>query len=176
MHRNKLKKSLGTMEKIHFYVFTPHNALFKINRNDKAECRIITCSRKDDCEVYVRGECILKKVFGGGGCQYGRHSTTVGFTKKARGYSGWINKKKKENEGVPFLDIPTTKVAMIGEYVYLPYAHMDMNKEINFKGQLVLATEFKTQKCIDSILCFHPQTLFFNGEIRDYQDKSIPPV
>ena len=173
-HRNKLKKSSGEQEIIHFHMFDPRNTLFKQPASARSECQIITCTRKDDCEVYSRGECIINGGLFGGHCPYGRKTRQAGFTRKARKYHGWMNEKRKQYEGIPYLNTPTKKIAVIGEYIYLPYPFLDMNKGLALEGNCLLASEFKTQEHINTILFFHPRALFTGGEIPDYQEKSIP--
>jgi hypothetical protein len=72
-------------------------------------------------------------------------------------------------------------IAEIGEYVYLPYAHMDMNTEVPFQshsaffvsGLPFLKKEFFTPEIVVKMASFVPYALM-GGEITGYQAKSVP--
>lgn len=172
----------GTQLKpVHFNCFTPHNAMFKSSRKDKAEVQIVLCGRPDECELLKRGECTWRSSFGWHACPYGMYRKFEGFTPKARAYNTWINEQKKKYEGVPYIKEHTDVLAFIGDYVFLPYAHMDM-AEVGFiqkntgflgKGCAFLKKELFTPEVILKLINFHPQAMM-GGEISSYQQESIP--
>jgi len=172
----------GTVLKpVHFNCFTPHNALFKSSRKEKAEVQIVLCGRPDDCDLLKRKECTWRSSFGWHACPYGMHRKYEGFTPKARAYHKWIDEQKKKYEGVPFINSHTDVLAFVGDYVFLPYAHMDMadvgwiQKNTGFlgKGCAFLKKELFTPEVILQLINFHPQAMM-GGEITSYQKESIP--
>ena len=172
----------GTVLKpVHFNVFTPHNAIFKSSRKEKAETQVILCGRPDDCELLKRGECSLRSAFGWHKCPYGYFRKDEGFTPKARAYTTWISDRKKKYEGVPYLKDHSEVLAFVGDYVFLPYSHMDMadvgfiQKNTGFLGHgcAFLKKEKFTVENIEYLIHFHPQA-WMGGEIPDYQKESVP--
>lgn len=182
MLRERLSADKQSKELIHCYIFNPATHLFKQPANTKAECRLLFCNNKSNCAVHARGECIMIGGLFGGSCPYGSRRTDIGPTRRARSFSTWIRTKQAFYKETPFLDNPTTKLAIIGDYVYLPYSFMSMNKNVPFVSHssfmsqgipLVPLGDFKTKEIIDSILSFRPQALM-GGEIKDYQKDSVP--
>jgi hypothetical protein len=172
----------GTQLKpVHFNVFTPHNALFKSSKKEKAEVQIVLCGRPDDCELLKRGECSWRAAFSWHACPYGHYRKYEGFTPKARAYTTWINEQKKKYEGVPYIKEHSDVLAFIGDYVFLPYSHMDMadvgwiQKNTGFLGHgcAFLKKELFSVKNIEYLIHFHPQA-WMGGEITDYQKDSVP--
>jgi hypothetical protein len=172
----------GTVLKpVHFNCFPPHNAIFKSSRKDKAEVQIVLCGRPDDCELLKRGECAWRASFDWHACPYGMYRKYEGFTPKARAYNTWINEQKKKYEGVPYIKEHTYVLAFVGDYVFLPYAHMDMadvgfiQKNTGFlgKGCAFLKKELFTPETILKLINFRPQAMM-GGEISSYQQESIP--
>ncbi len=152
-------------------VFNPCNALFKQPRNARAKCTRIWC-KLEVCALRDAGSCSLNGVFGGC-CLYGRLSCEVGPTPRARKFSAWIRERQKEREDIPSLGYPVCKLAFIGEWVYLPYAHMDMNKSLEFTGKM-LRKEDWTIGTVLQLIDFRPQPLFGYGEIASYQQEGVP--
>jgi len=85
---------------VHARIYRPHSSLFKANRNDKAECFVISCCNSENCNLYSRGECCFLAPFGWHRCPYGRCNTDTGFTKRARKYYTWIKEKEKNLESM----------------------------------------------------------------------------
>jgi hypothetical protein len=169
-------------KRVHFSIYKPHNSLFKSNRNDKAEAFTIDCSNSDNCGLFARGECSFIRILSYVRCPYGSANTVFGYTRKASAYSSWIRTQEDANQGIGKLRHPTDKMAIVGEYVYLPYAHMTMNEQIPFTAHSSL---FATGNCflrrgyftIDNILKlinYRPMALM-GGEIKSYQSK-VPPA
>jgi hypothetical protein len=172
----------GTQLKpVHFNVFTPHNALFKSSRKEHAEIQVILCGRPDACELLKRGECTYRSSFGWHACPYGHYRKDEGFTSKARAYMIWVNDQKKKYEGVPYLKEHSDVLAFIGDYVFLPYSHMDMadvgfiQKNTGFLGHgcAFLKKELFTIQNIEYLIHFRPQA-WMGGEITTYQKEEVP--
>lgn len=167
------------MKKIHFHIYDPAApSLFKSKASDKAEAHFIECDQLD-CPLLKKGQCIRRIVFGKR-CVYGRNYIEIGYTKRSKAFSKWIREKREENKEVGSLKAPPSKICKIGDYVWLPYPHMDMNKEIfeNPSEPFITGTPFiKFENfnvaTILSILKFRPRALF-GGEITSYQKEVIP--
>lgn len=162
------------------YIRNPKNTILFKSKNDRAECRRIDCSIPE-CPLRKNGQCAKISVLGFGSCPYGKIFYEKGPTQRARGMLAWIEKRTAENKGIPSLTYPTQKMAFIGDYVYLPYFHMDMNKTIPFlehsnffsRGTPFVGKEFWTIDAVLNIIAFRPQALM-GGEITSYKDESIP--
>ena len=167
---------------IYAHVFNPKNSLFKSQRNDKAELFTVICSNSENCGLFQRGECCRIGTFGSR-CPYGKKGHEVGFTPKARAFSDWIRKQETKYDYLPKPPLKSAKkiMALIGDYVYLPYSFMNSNKQVPFLehgnifsyGSDFINKEDFTIDTIINICNYRPQALM-GGTITDYQDKSIP--
>lgn len=168
---------------IHARVWSPlERHLFKFSSKEKAECRVYYCEIPDQCPLLKMGQCIHSIVWGPR-CPHGHVSLEEGPTKRARGCSSWVAKRKEQFKGV--LDkvsgTPSEKMVEIGEYIYLPYAHADLNKNVPFlqhnlylmSGQPFVKKELFTIDVVISIITFCPFALM-GGEITDYRKKIVP--
>jgi hypothetical protein len=168
-------------EIIHASIYDPANAIFSSRRSDRARCTVVRCGDKDKCGLYARGECAYISLIGWHRCPYGEVFTETGFTRRARKYRVWLNERRERYKDVGRLTSHTTRLAIVGEYVFLPYAHMTMNESIPFlapggflrKDNCFLPLENFTVETIRSIVGFHPHAVM-GGEIRAYQEKSVP--
>ena len=157
---------------VHFNLFNPTRALFKQNKNSRAEVDLISCSNSDNCNLFDRGECVCMAGLWGKRCKYGRKIKQIGFTPRARKFSSWCEEQRKKYEGVGFLKSPES-LGIVGDFVFLPYAHMDMAKGIPWEGSLLKIEDFTVDNII-FLVKFKPQAML-GGEIRSYQ-KKIPPI
>lgn len=158
----------------------PANSLFKDFRNNVAECRIVSCKNSDNCPLYKRGQCVMSGIFIDK-CPYGLSRVEYGFTRKAKKYNEWISEKRKQFEEVPYLKSPSKVMCEIGDYIYLPYPHMNMNEKAPFlhhsyvfsSGSPFMKKENFTIDVILSIIYFRPMSMM-GGEIDSYQKEVIP--
>lgn len=167
---------------VNTHIYTPHDAIFRGMRNDRAECKTVRCSNSENCGLFARGECAWLGGFGWQACPYGKFNQKEGFTKKARAYFKWI-KEKKDLAGDTLDKLSSHKnvMAIVGEYIFLPYAHITMNDKIPFlaKGGLFnkencfLKYENFTIDNIISICEFRPYAMM-GGEILSYQKEVVP--
>lgn len=165
---------------IHANVYKPGSGLFKSKANDRAEVQTISCCN-ETCPLRAVGQCYMRGGLFGNACPYGRSRREEGPTKRAAKFYGWVNDKKKLHEGVPFLSSPPDKLAFIGDYVLLPYAHLDMCKAIPFlkhsgflsRGLPFLPRENWTLDTVRTMLAFRPQAMM-GGEIASYQKEAVP--
>lgn len=161
-------------------IFNPCNSIFKHPANARAECTVVRCSL-EKCPLRESGTCTWIPPIGYDACPYGKVSCSTGYTKRAGKFSSWIREKEKEYEGIPSLKYPHKRLAFIGDYVYLPYAHIDLNESVPFirhshyfvSGCRFIHKNAWNIKNILSIIDFRPRAMM-GGEIRQYQEKEIP--
>ena len=118
---------------IHAHVFNPKNALFKFGRSEPAKCTVYYCEKSETCPLLKKGQCI-NNSFLGPKCVYGYRRSEEGFTPRSQKFGKWISDKKEEHKDILNRAdgyVPD-KMVEIGEYLYLPYAHMDMNERVPF--------------------------------------------
>lgn len=166
---------------IHFNLFDPTQALFKSQKKEKSEIQVIKCSNAENCDLHKKGQCAFRSILSWQKCPYGLYFREVGFTKRASKFRQWMREKKEEYRDVPYLQAHTEMIAVVGDYILLPYAHMDMCEDVPFlshggafrSGNAFLKREDFTIDNILKLIAFRPQALM-GGEITDYQKKSLP--
>ncbi len=130
------------------------------------------CKCPVECPFLKIGQCINRAILTG--CIYGRCTHQQGYSRRSTKYYSWVREKQEVLKTYPELPfIADECVTEIGDYIYLPYAHM-LNKEIGFDlgKKFIKKCEFTTNKIIEMI-SKRPQSLF-GGEITDYQRKIVP--
>jgi len=170
----------GEYQVVSRWVFDPTKSLFKQFANSKAESETIFC-KLDKCPLRDAETCTWGPVLGYDKCPYGKVSKQFGPTKRAKSFRAWINEQKALYPGIGKLGSPANKLAFIGEYVYMPYAHMDMNKEIPFlvhshvfqSGCAFVPSSAWTLTTVLSLLDFKPMAMM-GGQITQYQKESVP--
>lgn len=173
------------MKLIHAHIFNPANSLFKSVRNNRSELHLVYCDNSENCDLYKKGQCIRRKTLGGY-CQYGKNSIQQGHTKKARGFSKQILDWENKYKDIPKLTDPNKfDLALIGDYIYLPYAHINFSRDNNHVlAQFTAKSGFlgteafihKDNWNIQNILHIvehRPQALF-GHEISSYQKEEVP--
>ena len=161
------------------HVSDPTKSIFKQPANTKASCSTVSCCL-DSCPLRDAGECTLKGIFPTR-CPYGRVSYEEGPTRRAKSFHGWVEERKEKHEGVPSLKSPKDKIAFIGDWVYLPYAHMTMcesvpfmeHSHLFFSGTPFIKKENWNLSTIKTLLNFRPHALM-GGEIKTYQKEVVP--
>jgi hypothetical protein len=165
---------------VHAYIYRPHRSIFSGHKKDKAKCSIVQCENSDNCGLYKRGECSWLAVLDWQKCSYGSYSEEEGFTLRSSKYYSWIGDRESKYSNCGTLKSHTEMMATIGDFIFLPYAHMTMNESVffeasggAFKKSCFLPKEKFTIDVIVSICLFRPQALF-GGEIKAYQAESVP--
>jgi hypothetical protein len=152
-------------------------------RSERPKLKRLWCELEDPqtCPILQRGECIHQQ-FLGGGCPYGRYTQTTGWTRRARKYGAWLrNARETRDAGPGWPESPKRHLAVVGEYVWLPYAQMANNESLPFLahsgpfrlGKPFMKLEDFTPEAIVSIVRFRPYALM-GGEITSYQGESVP--
>ena len=182
---NKIKKKAHASECIEpkivsWWVFDPTASIFKRPANEKTTCESVTCRLKH-CPLREKGFCTWMPFLGWHACPYGKMHKETGPTKRAQSFRRWVAERKSKHPDVGVLKSPPNKMAFIGDYVFLPYAHMDMNKDAAFlkhssafvKGTAFLPLEHWNIDTILNIIVYRPHALM-GGEITTYQKESVP--
>lgn len=172
-----------THKPIHAQVWSPlDKSLFKFSANDPATCKVFYCERSETCEILKRGQCINNAIFASK-CPHGYVSQESGPTKRARSCSSWVAKKREEFR--PYFGklagSPPDKMVVVGDWLFLPYSHLDMNKNLPIlghsalfiSGRPFLKKEEFTISVIKCVVDFHPYALM-GGEIESYQKEVVP--
>lgn len=150
----------------------------KAKKSDHAESRTVSCSC-ESCPLLAARQCVVVTIFGH--CPYGRYRVETGPTGRSGKMREWLAEKKKEHEGVGWLGYPPERLAFIGDYVYLPYTHMDMCKSVMFQrhssafvpGIRFIPRESWTLETVLTLIDFKPQN-WGGYVITDYGLKSVP--
>lgn len=167
---------------IHTHLYDPSApSLFKSMANDKAEFTAIHCGNSANCGLFARGECVLRTILFASACPYGHVTKEVGPTKRAKGFRSWIDKRPLYKGATRDLSSPVNKVCIVGDYIFLPYAHMNMNEGVPYlyhskffsSGSSFMFLKDFTLETVLSIVDFKPQA-FMGGEITTYQKEVIP--
>lgn len=169
---------------VSLHIFDPSRTIFKQVSNDKAYAEAIFCSNSESCELFAAGTCTMRGVFIDK-CKYGRIEKHEGFTKRARKFHDWISEQKKKydpNGDIGRLEVPIEKMAIVGDWIYLPYSHMNMNEIVPFEShskffvsgtKFILRSQF-TLETIKKIVTFRPQAMVARREIKSYQEEEVP--
>jgi len=168
------------MKVINAHIYDPKNSFFKSSANEKSACTITSCSFEGECPLLKQGKCIHLGVFDR--CKFGMQRKEVGFTKRAAKYHQWISEKReKYSEILGAVKSAPKKMVVIGDFIYLPYPHLNMNKLVPFEkhghafvsGDTFLSINAWNIGTIKEIISFRPQAMM-GGEIISYQKETIP--
>lgn len=162
-------------------IFDPSRSVFKSLARARSRCTTVTCEL-DKCPLRDVGTCACLSALGFRRCPYGGCNVEEGPTKRARGLGKWLEARRKAGPDLPSLKYPAEKMALVGEYVFLPYAFMNMNEGIPFlsrssifvSGNTFIPRSSWTVDTVLNIIGFVPRAYITNGEIRDYQEKVVP--
>lgn len=166
---------------INAIVTNPAHGLFK-NYKDRCQCKIILCSNSSNCELYAKNQCSFLRTLGSMSCPYGKNNWETGFTGRARGYSEWIQTRKEKYKDILFkIKDYTDGIFIVGDYVFVSYPHMNLNKDVPFlsqgsifsSGSYFMKKEDFTVENILKMINFKPYALM-GGEITSYQKEVVP--
>lgn len=168
------------MKIVHQHVFDPcAPSLFgKSKATDHAQCFRVACSLPDGqrCALLERGQCAAR-VLMGPPCVHGRQTQESGPTKRHKGLRAWI----ADRPPIGNLSQPPDRMALVGEYVWLPYDLMSRTAGVGFvkegegmsNGVPFIPLEMFTAEAVVKMCSLRPMSMF-GGEIRDYQTKTVP--
>lgn len=154
-------------------IFDPRKTIFKQVANSRSQCTTLSCTLQS-CPLLDATTCVQVHVFGQA-CPYGSRRGEEGFTKRAGSLSGWISDRRKQYEGVPHCASPAHKMAFVGDYVYLPYSHVDMMNKLvpTLKYGCFLPRPDWTLDTACKLIDFRPQA-WTGGEIVSYRQEVVP--
>jgi len=170
--QSKREINMSEYKTIHFHLFRPENALFKEPRKDPARISTISCCNSENCGVFNRSQCVLWVYCGASTCPYGTLNSLTGFTQKARKYYGWCRDQEKKYEGIGSLDPCVEMLAIVGDYIFLPYPYMNSYEESLWKGNFLKKEDFTVENVI-KFIHFRPLS-WYNSEIVEYQKETVP--
>lgn len=163
---------------VHAHVYNPAApGIFKAKASEPASFHTVSCSASERCSLFAKGQCAARQ-FLGNGCVYGQATVQRGPSKRARGFYDWIRARKEESAKVGQLAAPPTRLAAVGDYIWLPYAHMNavIRGETRFfeasHAVFLPIAEFTAAKI--AFLCNGRPQAIMGGEIRAYQQESVP--
>jgi hypothetical protein len=130
-----------------------------------------------------KGQCIQLGWFDA--CVYGKISTVTSQTKRARSYGGFVKAARDKMSEFSRVAEADKQIAYVGEYVYLPYPHMDHDDgrgKIPFRsysslfsrGSPFMPREKFTARMVVTLFEFKPRTFMDFKVIRNYVDVSLP--
>lgn len=165
------------------WVKNPHDQfLFKSEASDEAKCTVLSCKLLDGCKFYKDKQCIQNKIFDWK-CPYGKAFVEKGPTKRSKKCRQWVSEKKEKYKDVynKVSNYPTEKLAIVGEWIYLPYSHINMNQRLPFEtydtgfssGSRFLDKHHFDVSTIENIVKFYPESLM-GGQITSYQKEVVP--
>lgn len=167
------------MEPILANIYDSRDSIFKEFRHDHAKATVYYCERPD-CPLRARNMCILAPLIGWTRCPYGKVTSEQGPTPRAQKYNTWLTAQREKYGKLPNPQYPPKRLAFIGEYVYLPYAHMNLftgpwltQGGYLQHGDQIIPRAAWTVELVLKLLAFRPQALF-GGEIPSYQQKEMP--
>ena len=159
--------------------------VFKGTKSDKGVLKKLSCNLDGTCPVLERGKCVHRLMFGR--CVYGEMRSEDGYTLRAyKSYGPWLRKSQAEAADGPRMPgSPHGEgLAVIGEHVWLPYAHMnnydlkDRVKFLEYSGPFMdgglpfIRVEDFTPEAVCALARFAPRGPV--AAIPSYQSESVP--
>lgn len=152
-------------------------------RETKLEASVISCDKHHECFYFANNQCLRVRSLGRGSCKFGETETVVGFTSKAKKYHAFRS-KWKNHEKYGLLEHPSTKLAVIEDFVVFPYPHIAViqmeNGDIKLddpwkksNSKRFIERELFTPSFIYELCTFQPQAMM-GGEISSYRKEVIP--
>lgn len=151
-------------------------------KSDKAWAKQYFCN-VDDCSLRAQNQCINTLVFRW--CKYGKVTKVTGWTKRARKYGQFMREWKEKREQYPIIN-PEERITFIGDYVWLPYSHMNMvdgeKQGIPFEAYsgffqsgepAFMRQDLFTPEMVVRLVEFRPQAVF-GGTITSYVTEALP--
>lgn len=154
----------------------------RLKKSDKAYVLQYYCN-KTDCPLLAKGQCINVDVFKR--CIYGKVTRVDGWTERAKKYRSFIKEWREKEEQYQIEEPKQRRVTYIGDYVWLPYSHINMQdrrdglvfesySHIFSSGEpCFMRRSGFTPEAVVKIAEFRPQAVF-GGEITAYAKEIVP--
>lgn len=168
----------GNYEAINLTYYNPKTSIFKPNRTDRERYTVYFCCKKDTCDAYKNGQCVMLSGLFGHHCPYGKTQKQEGVTIASRQCGKLIDKVKEQYPDLAYKLKAQTSLCRINDYMYIGLPHLvnlvnSIRERDFFVGNdMVLADKF-TAEFVDELMKFQPRALM-GGVITDYQTKYIP--
>lgn len=165
-------------EIIHVHVYDPTNSLFG-QKSDKAKVHTYTCEKAGACDAHKQGRCILVGNPLGPRC-FGRMTAREGPTKRARSFRDFLA-NGRAHEKYRALSRQPNKIFKVGGGYVMPYPHINLDERSPFESKssfMVNGMPYIENPTVDDLSVIYtqrPQSMF-GGEIKDYQQKSVPQI
>lgn len=161
------------MEKITAWVYNPRKSIFKGSSNDKARLFEVTCEDPSKCDVYTKCQsCVLTSSFGS--CKYGKKKVTVGYTKRARKFTKWIDDAQRTADSYPKVETfrGSNRIFKIGEFWCIPNS---ISSILGNKVKKWVPADEMTPELLEMICTSRPTNLV-GDVIKSYQEDAVPKL
>lgn len=149
-------------------------AYMKSNEKERMEAYI--CEYKGGCYMYNCGKCVCERgIISGIKCPHSRIIAQTGLTKRAKNFGVASSRWKEEYK----TDIETDnkKLCQCGDYIYLPYLHLNVMGIYPFDESLVnshfIPVNLFNAEMVNKLVNYHPHAML-GGEITRFQEEEIP--
>ena len=143
--------------------------------NDRERMEAFICEYDGECPAYAQGHCVCENLFLGWiKCPHAKHIRQTGLTKRAKNF-GEASARWRELYKTDIV-IANEKLCQCGDYIYLPYPHLDAygSKPIqDIVADYFLHKSLFTVENIRRIMRWQPRALM-GGIIESFQEKEIP--
>lgn len=169
---------INNYEPINLTFYNPQTSIFKTGKSDRERVSLYTCCNKHNCDAYKRNKCIMLNGLWGHSCPYGRRHSQEGYTKAAKNCGKLVREYKAKYPDIHYKVSMLEFVCNIGDYVFLNLPHLInyvnpiRDRSFFIKDDLIKKEDF-TPEFVVELIKFRPRAMF-GGEIRDYQQKSVP--
>jgi hypothetical protein len=151
--------------------------------NERARLTSYHCNLESECPLLTKGQCINLRSFEK--CVYGEIHTRSSATRRARSYSEFVKSAREAMANLPEVKGADRRIAYVGDYIYLPYAHMNhddgkadlpflSHSHIFSSGSPFMPRSKFTAAMVVKLFRFKPRTFMDNRVIKKYTDVSLP--
>lgn len=155
------------------------------DKRDKCYALQYYCGQAD-CPLREQGQCINVGLFKR--CSLGKVTRTTGWTRRARKYKSFLREwRQKRDDGGYAIGSPDDKLTFIGNYVWLPYAHINHEDAERIPGitfetysgffksgePQFMRRDLFTPETVVKLVEFRPRAMF-GGVITSYEKESVP--
>lgn len=143
--------------------------------NDRERMEAYICEYEGKCPMYEQGKCVCESLFLGQiKCPHSRKIFNSGLTKRANGF-GKLASQWREKYATN-IEIQNKRLCECGDYIYLPYPHLDVFGDKIFEdleGNHFLKKDKFDVSCVRRIIYYRPRALM-GGEITSFQEVQVP--
>jgi hypothetical protein len=151
-------------------------------KSDRPELRFLRCKLDGECPLLAKGQCIQSGAILSRGCVYGYVTKEEGYTRRAQKYYSRLKELKEKRKEYPgFPSSAARRLAVVGEYVWVPYDHASMCEAVPFlahggafrlENPYIKVEDF-TPEVVVKLARFRPYAMM-GGEITIYRKTMVP--